>query len=225
MRPALHGQPAPARTEHIIEGGGIAVRATVAADWPVLKAVRLAALADAPTAFGVSHASACADPDSRWIKRAEGSGPGRFFLAWQGSEAVGMVAAVVSDAEMAKSDSPGGAASPGTVANPGTVASPGTALGLIAMWVAPAWRGKRGREAGGGASVADRLIEAIKALARARGASTVQLEVAPANAAAVALYARHGFCFEDHLEVLASHPDIEVQRMTWPVPTSSARPS
>jgi hypothetical protein len=37
------------------------IRHTTELDWPSLKAVRLAALLDAPTAFGVTHASAAAD--------------------------------------------------------------------------------------------------------------------------------------------------------------------
>lgn len=213
------------------------VRPTVAADWAVLKALRLTALRDAPTAFGVSHAEALKDSDGRWQARAAGDGPASFFLAWSGGEAVGMAAALC----MAD-----GRAS------------------LIAMWVSPRWRGAAAAAAavgGDGAAdpnapehkkasaaarkdasavaahasqstslsgaaatppkagdatqdrVADLLIYAVKQHARAMAAAELLLEVAPSNRRAVAFYQRHGFRFQPHVERLASHPDIVVQRM------------
>lgn len=152
------------------------VRRSVAADWPALKALRLAALLDAPTAFGVSHAEALHNPDSQWLARAAGSGPGTFFMAFDGEQAIGMAAAVrAGDAH----------------------------IGLIAMWVAPGWRG-------GDHGVARRLVDAVKD--HAAGAE-ITLEVAPTNLRAVAFYERQGFVFEEHTERLASHPDIELRRM------------
>jgi len=55
---------------------------------------------------------------------------------------------------------------------------------LLSMWVAPA---ARGRGAG------NALIAAVVHWARSAGACTVLLDVADDNAAAIALYARHGF--------------------------------
>jgi hypothetical protein len=49
----------------------------------------------------------------------------------------------------------------------------------------------------------------------AAGATELLLEVAPSNARAVAFYVRQGFRFQAHVERLASHPEIEVQRMAW----------
>ena len=152
------------------------VRRSVAADWPALKALRLAALLDAPTAFGVSHAEALHNPDSQWLARADGSGPATFFMAFDGAQAIGMAAAV-------------GAAD--------------DRIGLIAMWVAPAWRG-------GEHGVGGRLVDAVKE--HAAGAD-ITLEVAPTNTRAVAFYQRQGFVFQEHTERLASHPDIELRRM------------
>ena len=60
---------------------------------------------------------------------------------------------------------------------------PGCA-GLFSMWVAPE---ARGRGVGGA------LVQAVIAWARAAGHARLLLEVADENAAAVALYARHGF--------------------------------
>jgi ribosomal protein S18 acetylase RimI-like enzyme len=55
---------------------------------------------------------------------------------------------------------------------------------VISMWVAPPARGR---------GVGDALIEAALSWAGQRGACRVALDVRQANAAAVALYRRHGF--------------------------------
>jgi ribA/ribD-fused uncharacterized protein len=90
------------------------IRYTKEEDWHELKRVRLAALLDAPQAFGVSHASALAYTDEAWRDRAAGRGQARFILAFDGEEAVGIVGHVPIDQQE---------------------------LELIAMWVAPSQRG------------------------------------------------------------------------------------
>lgn len=90
------------------------IRETIEDDWQELRRTRLAALRDAPTAFGVTHASAAAYTDDAWRDRAAGRGPARYLLAFDGNEAVGIVAHVPN----AKRE-----------------------LELIAMWVAPSQRG------------------------------------------------------------------------------------
>lgn len=90
------------------------IRYTKEEDWQELKRVRLAALLDAPQAFGVSHASALAYTDDAWRDRAAGRGKARFILAFDGGEAVGIVGYVPNDQQE---------------------------LELIAMWVAPSHRG------------------------------------------------------------------------------------
>lgn len=92
----------------------VEVRYTTEDDWQELKRVRLAALLDAPTAFGVSYASAVAYTDEAWRERAAGRGPARYILAFEGEDAVGIVA-YVPDAKQE--------------------------LNLIAMWVSPEQRG------------------------------------------------------------------------------------
>lgn len=72
------------------------IRHTTEADWEILKAMRLAALLDAPTAFGVSHANAAADSDVRWRERASRRGEAQFLLAFIDDAPVGMVGGVVS---------------------------------------------------------------------------------------------------------------------------------
>jgi ribosomal protein S18 acetylase RimI-like enzyme len=91
----------------------IAIRPTREEDWPSLKGVRLAALLDAPTAFGVGYQAASAYTDQQWRERAAGRHP-VFWLAFLDGAAVGMIGGGVSASER---------------------------YNLIAMWVAPRVRG------------------------------------------------------------------------------------
>ena len=91
----------------------ITIRPTLEDDWTSLKAVRLAALLDSPTAFGVSHQAAAAYTDEQWRTRASGTQT-LFWLAFQGSEAVGMIGGAVSGSRR---------------------------YNLIGMWLAPPARG------------------------------------------------------------------------------------
>jgi hypothetical protein len=51
------------------------IRPTEESDWERLKSIRLAALRDAPTAFGVSHAQAAANSDEQWKPAAASTRP------------------------------------------------------------------------------------------------------------------------------------------------------
>ncbi len=73
----------------------ILIRPTTASDWPALKSTRMAALLDAPTAFGASHASAAAFSDDDWQQRATSTPQPTFFLAFDGDLAIGLAAQVV----------------------------------------------------------------------------------------------------------------------------------
>lgn len=92
----------------------IVIRPTSAADWPALKSTRLAALLDAPTAFGASHASAARFSDADWQQRAVSTPQRTFFLAFDGGQAIGLAA---------------------------QVAGANGECHLIAMWVHPEYRG------------------------------------------------------------------------------------
>jgi ribosomal protein S18 acetylase RimI-like enzyme len=90
------------------------IRHTIEQDWTVLKQLRLAALLDSPTAFGVTHASAAANTEAQWRDRAAARGPAAYMLAFDGDTPLGMVGGVVSAAQE---------------------------FNLIAMWVKPEHRG------------------------------------------------------------------------------------
>lgn len=89
------------------------IRTTQKDDWKLLKQIRLAALQDTPTAFGVSYQTAAADSDAQWQVRAAGERTG-FWLAFDDDRPVGLVGAGFRDPARYE---------------------------LIAMWVEPAARG------------------------------------------------------------------------------------
>lgn len=89
------------------------IRTTQTKDWMLLKQVRLAALLDAPTAFGVSYQTAASYSDAQWQERASPGGT-EFWLAFEGHKPIGMIGATVSGANR---------------------------YNLIAIWVEPAARG------------------------------------------------------------------------------------
>ncbi|MGX9729573.1 N-acetyltransferase family protein [Janthinobacterium aestuarii] len=74
----------------------IIIRPSTTADWPALKSTRLAALLDAPTAFGASHASAAGFSDADWQQRATSTPQRTFFLAFDGEHPIGLAAQVVA---------------------------------------------------------------------------------------------------------------------------------
>ena len=89
------------------------IRSTVTEDWKLLRQVRLAALLDTPTAFGVSYQTAAAYTDEQWQVRASSTGTA-FWLAFEEGRPVGMIGAAVSSTQR---------------------------FNLIGMWVEPAARG------------------------------------------------------------------------------------
>jgi ribosomal protein S18 acetylase RimI-like enzyme len=129
-----------------------------------LRAIRLRALADAPLAFGSTHAREAAYPPERWRDWAEassaGGGSAFFFAVDEASGApVGLASGTIweADAETAH---------------------------LYAMWVAPEARGS-----GAGAA----LVDAVVGWAAEHGALRVRTEVTVGNDGAARLYERAGF--------------------------------
>jgi len=168
------------------------IRPTTEDDWAALKAVRLAALLDAPTAFGISYQTAAAQGEAQWRERAAvargGKPKSEFWLAFADAaqrEATGMI---------------------------GGVADAHGHYNLIGMWVAAAQRGS---------GAARGLVDAVKARAVTLGHRRIVLDVAPDNARAARFYLNQGFVFIDEWEPLASHPQILVQKMEWLAPTET----
>lgn len=89
------------------------IRATTTRDWRLLKQVRLAALLDTPTAFGVSYQTAAGYDSEQWKLRASSTGT-EFWLAFDQGKTVGMIGATVSGSKR---------------------------FNVIGMWVEPAARG------------------------------------------------------------------------------------
>jgi ribosomal protein S18 acetylase RimI-like enzyme len=140
--------------------GVLEIRTLSGADWAVWRRLRLAALAEAPYAFGSTLADwqGAGDREQRWRDRLEIPGSHNLVAVLDGVPS-GMASGVPTEAA-------------------GLVE-------IISLWVSPAARGR---------GVADRLIEEIEAWAVQTGrATTMRLEVTPGNAAAIALYRRHGF--------------------------------
>jgi ribosomal protein S18 acetylase RimI-like enzyme len=146
------------------------VRQLVADDWTELRAARLAALAEAPHAFGSTLAREQAFTEDVWRLRA---GSGRTFGAFDGAQIVGLATGFPAD---------------GLPATGATVTSlPGDdqpVWHLVGMWVAPGCRGQ---------GVAARLVDAICEQARQAGARTVTLRVTEVNDRARTFYRRFGF--------------------------------
>jgi GrpB-like predicted nucleotidyltransferase (UPF0157 family)/ribosomal protein S18 acetylase RimI-like enzyme len=95
-------------------GCNMEIRLTKAQDWMFLKQVRLAALLDTPTAFGVSYQTAANYSDEQWKERASSAAGPEFWLAIKEDKPVGMIGGGVSQANR---------------------------YNLIGMWVEPAERG------------------------------------------------------------------------------------
>lgn len=150
-------------------------------DWQVWRALRLAALAEAPYAFGSRLADWQGENDreDRWRERL--SLPDSHNVAAQlEGEPVGIVTGLPADGE-------GGATT--------------DVVELISMWVAPECRGH---------GVGNALIQEVARWAREVGAGTLRLNVAEGNRAANSLYERHGFRFTgEEIEPDADSADRE----------------
>jgi GNAT superfamily N-acetyltransferase len=88
------------------------VRLLAESDWEALRETRLAALAEAPYAFGSTLERELTHPDERWRERAGG---GRTFGAFDRDCLVGLAT--------------------------GIPRAPGPDFELVGMWVSPHWRG------------------------------------------------------------------------------------
>ncbi|MBT2502036.1 N-acetyltransferase [Curtobacterium sp. ISL-83] len=152
----------------------IELRRVTAADWRTWRPVRLAALAEAPDAFGSTLADWVDAPEHRWRTRLSLPG-GLDLLAFDGARFDG----ARFDGEQLDGPQP----RPVGMASGVPGDEPGTAE-LISMWVDPSVRGR---------GVATTLIDAIARWAADSGATTLELSVMPDNVVAQRVYERTGF--------------------------------
>lgn len=153
-----------------------------AGEWVALRAVRLEMLADTPTAYVESLASAQAQTEGQWRSRAAAmTAPGSVtFVAEDSSTAnafCGLMRVVVK--------------------HPQEPNRPRQAM-LISVYVAGPYRGS---------GLADELLNrSVEAAAGQLGAGLLQLGVHEDNSRALAFYARHGFSDTGRREAYALDP-------------------
>jgi GNAT superfamily N-acetyltransferase len=120
-RPADGGgtTPQPGGGDELLDrygkADGMEVRQTRAADWEVLRELRLRALADAPDAFASTLEKEAAFPEEVWRQRAEGGAGSGSFIACEDGAGIGMARI------FAEADTPG-------------------RMHLVGMWVDPRHR-------------------------------------------------------------------------------------
>jgi GNAT superfamily N-acetyltransferase len=170
----------------------IAVRRITPDDAPVLRAVRLAALADTPAAFGSTLERELAFDDAEWADRAVAGSAGDercTFLAWHDD---GRVVGIVGGYRL----------------DPAEGSPTSQAVDLVSMWTDPVVR-----RAGIGAALVDAVID----WARTGGAARVELWVTRGNDPAQRLYESMGFVVTGDHQPLPSDPCKDEIRMALPL--------
>jgi ribosomal protein S18 acetylase RimI-like enzyme len=181
----------------------IVVREITADDWELMRDVRLAALAESPSAFGSSYAREVAFTEEQWRGRISERSV-TFFAHEATSLALGVRirGRTVLTGSLASSltEEPAGAASAGKVpAGLAGVYVEDGAANLVSMWVSPAARGLGAGKA---------LVEAAAAWAKANDFGTLFLWVTESNTSARRLYEGCGFTPTGQRQPLPSDPAI-----------------
>lgn len=154
----------------------------------VLRAVRLAALADTPAAFGSTLDRELAFDDADWSNRAVAGSVGDercTFLAWHTD---GWVVGIVGGYRLGPTEG----------------APTSRAVDLVSMWTDPSVRR---------AGIGRRLIDAVVEWARTAGADRVELWVTRGNDPAQHLYESMGFTATGDHQPLPSDPCKDEIRM------------
>ena len=137
----------------------VVIRRGVPDDWRASKELRLRALADSPAAFSSTLEREVEFDDGVWRTRLERATTFFGVDGAGGGEFVGTVTGIADPHEPHSRE-------------------------VVAMWVAPEWRGR---------GVGGALLDAVVEWARAEGAASIALWVADGNDAARRLYERCGF--------------------------------
>jgi GNAT superfamily N-acetyltransferase len=170
------------------------IRPLEPAQWQAVREARLHALAESPGAFAATLAQEQAYDEQRWRQRLADTA---YFGAWADGRLAGLVATFPEEPSR---PAPG---------------APAACWHLVAMWVSADCRGQ---------GIADRLVEAVCDLARARGGEQVALWVADANPRARAAYRRLGFRLSGERGLLRDdEPDTGEARMTRDLGPRAAR--
>lgn len=188
-------------------GRMVLVREVTADDWALMREVRLAALAEAPYAFGSTYAREAGFTEEQWRGRISERSVSFFASAEAAAEpeAVadhGAGAAEVAGAVAGLAGAVAGVA--GAVAGLAGVFVEDRQADLVSMWVRPAARG-------GG--VGEALVEAAAAWAKVHEHRDLLLWVTEGNAAARRLYERCGFTATGEAQPLPSDTALTEIRM------------
>ncbi|HEX4287580.1 MAG TPA: N-acetyltransferase [Trebonia sp.] len=162
----------------------IVVHEVTADDWELMRDVRLAALAEAPSAFGSSYAWEVAFTEEQWRGRISE----RSVTFFAREEPAGSVPA----------DTVPATASTGPAGLAGVYVEDGAA-NLVSMWVRPAARGLGAGKA---------LVEAAAAWAKANDFGALFLWVTESNTSARRLYEGCGFTPTGKRQPLPSDPAL-----------------
>ena len=171
----------------------ILVREITPDDWELMRDVRLAALSEAPYAFGSTYAREAAFTEERWRGRINERSV-TFFAQEEPDNA----------APADPSPASTGPASTGPAGLAGVYVEDGAA-DLVSMWVRPAARGL---------GVGEALVEAAAAWAKAHDFGSLFLWVTESNAPARRLYERCGFTLTGESQPLPSDPTLPEIRMS-----------
>ena len=141
----------------------IDVRAIRVDDWPQVRAIRLEALVDTPSAYATTYDEAMAFPDSLWIERAMASVAGveqLTVLGFDGDKAVSLAIGLLRQRHDA------------------------LVTVVVSVYVTPSVRGT---------GTADRMFPLIYEWGEAQGSTESSLWVEETNARAVGFYERLGY--------------------------------
>lgn len=167
--------------------GHIAVPRIRSYETEAWRATRLAALKDAPDAFGPTHEETLARPVAYWSDRVQDAAASNrlaVFAAVDGKQWVGLAGA---DSSWAANDDPEGT------------------VHLGSIWIAPAARRRE---------VLPRLLDAAYDWAVAAGAQRIALDVTETNERAIAIYERYGYRLTGTRQPLRPGSQLNELRMT-----------
>ena len=186
----------------------ILVREVTADDWELMRDVRLAALSEAPYAFGSTYAREAAFTEGNWRGRI--GGPSVTFFAFAEPDDAAPAGAVLADTGPADTGPADTVLADTVLANTRPAGLAGVyvkdgAADLVSMWVRPSARRLGAGEA---------LVEAAASWAKARGFGSLSLWVTESNAPARRLYERCGFSPTGEGQPLPSDPALPEIRMS-----------